>query len=258
MTTPGPLESITWGSGDRRLLIVHGLGSNAAGWWRVGPALAAAGFHVTAVDLLARAGYAVLNLDLRGHGGSHRPGDYSIAGYAADLLALHGRWEVVLGHSLGGAAVVQALGQRPDWTDRVILEDPMLVILDEDFAVQWVTEDFGPEVTVDMVIEANPNWHPEDSRIKLEAQNRAGRTVLQDSILHNPGWNIVAAVAGLQLPTLLLGADPEKDPLVPPALGESLAQMNPNIEFRSIPNGSHSMHRDEFDAFMTAALEFAG
>ena len=244
MTAPGDLDVIEWGSGDRRFLIVHGLGSNAAGWWRVGPALAAAGFHVTAVDL-------------RGHGGSHRPDDYSIAGYAADLLALGGRWEVVLGHSLGGAAVVQALVERPDWADRVILEDPMLVILDEDFSVQYVTADFGPHVTLDMVIEANPSWHPEDARIKLEAQNQAGRAVLEDSILHNPGWNIVAAVAGMPAPTLLLGADPDHDPLVPPALGESLAEMNPHVEFRSIPNSSHSMHRDEFDAFMECVLEFA-
>ena len=203
--------------------------------------MAEAGFHVTAVDL-------------RGHGESHSPGDYSIAGYAADLLALGGRWDVVLGHSLGGAAVVQALVERPDWADRVILEDPMLVILDEALAVEYVTADFGPHVTLDMVMAANPNWHAEDARIKFEAQTQAGRTVLEDSILHNPGWNVVAAVAGWQIPTLLLGAD--LDPLVPPALGESLAEMNPNIDFRTIPNSSHSMHRDEFEPFMEAVLAF--
>lgn len=242
MTDPVDLNLIEWGSGDRRFLIVHGLGSNAAGWWRVGPALAEAGFHVTGVDL-------------RGHGESHSPGDYSIAGYAADLLALGDRWDVVLGHSLGGAAVIQALGERPDWADRVILEDPMLAILDEGMAVEYVTADFGPDVTVDMVIEANPHWHPVDARIKFEAQSQAGRAVLEDSILHNPGWNVVAATAGLQVPTLLIGAD--LDPLVPPALGRSLAEMNPRIEFITIPNSSHSMHRDEFDAFMEAVLRFA-
>lgn len=244
MTAPVDLNLIEWGTGDRSFLIVHGVGSNAAGWWRVGPALAGAGFHVTGVDL-------------RGHGSSHGPGDYSIAGYAADLLALRRRWDVVLGHSLGGAAVVQALTERPGWADRVILEDPMLVILDQDIAVEYVSTDLGPDVTLEMVMESNPNWHPEDARIKFEAQHQAGRDVIVNSMLHNPGWNVVGAVAALEVPTLLLGADPELDPLVPPALGESLAGMNPNVEFHAIPGSSHSMHRDEYDAFMERVLEFA-
>jgi pimeloyl-ACP methyl ester carboxylesterase len=243
MTTPTDLNLIEWGSGDQRFLIVHGLGSNAAGWWRVGPALADAGFHVVAADL-------------RGHGESHRPGDYSMAGYAADLLALADDWEVVLGHSLGGAAVVQALIERPDWAKRVILEDPLLVLLDHDTAVEYVTADLGPDVTVEMIQASNPTWHPEDARIKLAAQTQAGREVIENSILHNPGWNVVSAVAQLQLPTLLLGADPGQDPLVPPVLGQSLAELNPNIEFHTIPGSSHSMHRDEFDVFMERVLEF--
>ena len=243
MPTPIDLEQIEWGTGERRFLIVHGLGSNAAGWWRVGPALADAGFRVTAVDL-------------RGHGESHSPGDYSMDGYAADLLALGDKWDVVLGHSLGGAAVVQALTGRPAWAGRVILEDPLLIILDQGAAVEYVTTDLGSDVTLGMVAASNPTWHPEDARIKLEAQQQAGREVIENSIVHNPGWNVVGAVAALAVPTLLLGADPNRDPLVPPALGTSLAEMNPNIEFHTIPDASHSMHRDEYDAFMRLVLRF--
>ncbi|NNC93688.1 MAG: alpha/beta fold hydrolase [Acidimicrobiia bacterium] len=225
--------------------MVHGLGSNAAGWWRVGPALADAGFHVFGVDL-------------RGHGESDSPGDYSVPAYAADLLALGDSWDVVLGHSLGGAAVVQALIERTQWARRVILEDPLLVILDWEVAVEYVTADFGPDTTLDLVVAANPTWHPEDARIKLEAQNQAGREVLEKSIVHNPGWNVVGAVAALETPTLLLGADPELEPLVPPALGTSLAEMNPNVEFHTVHGGSHSMHRDQFDQFMQLVLGFVG
>jgi pimeloyl-ACP methyl ester carboxylesterase len=107
-----------------------------------------------------------------------------------------------------------------------------------------------------MVIAGNPSWHAEDARIKLEAQNQAGREVLENSIVHNPGWNVVGAVTALEVPTLLLGADPELDPLVPPALGTSLAEMNRNIEFHTVHNGSHSMHRDEYDQFMERVLAF--
>lgn len=240
---PIDLNRIEWGSGNRRLLIVHGLGSNAAGWWRVGPALAEAGFRVTGVDL-------------RGHGESDHPGDYSVPALAADLLALGHAWDVVLGHSLGGAAAVEASVGRPDWTRLLILEDPMLIILDQDIALEYVTADLGENVTVDTLADSNPTWHPEDTRIKFMAQGQAGRDVIESSITHNPGWNAVGAVASLTLPTLLLGADPDRRPLVPPALGTSLAEMNPNIEFHTIPNSSHSMHRDEFDTFMRLVLDF--
>lgn len=244
MSNPIDLAQTTWGSGDRRFLIVHGLSSNSDGWWRVGPALADAGFHVTSVDL-------------RGHGKSDKPGNYAIAAYAADLLGIADRWDVVLGHSLGGSAVTQALVERPNWCERVVLEDPLLAILDVDTAVEYVTTDFGPDVTLEMISGDNPTWHTEDARIKLDAQLEAGREVIENSIIHNPGMNLVGAVAALELPTLLLGADPELGALVEPALGTSLAEMNPNIEFHTVIGGSHSMHRDEFDEFMRLVLEFA-
>lgn len=238
------LEQTTWGNHGRPFLIVHGLSNNSDGWWRVGPALAEAGFRVTAVDL-------------RGHGQSDKPDDYSMDAYAADLLALDATWEVVLGHSLGGSAVIQALVEQPSWCERVILEDPLLAIFDVDLALEYVLADFGPDVTLDMVAENNPTWHPEDTRIKFEAQQQAGREVIESSILHNPGLNLVGALASLELPILLLGADPELGALVEPALGESLAGMNEHIEFHTVMGGSHSMHRDEFDEFMRLVVEFS-
>ena len=44
--------TLTWGRPtDPPLLLVHGVTSNAGIWWRVGPALAASGRHVVAVDM---------------------------------------------------------------------------------------------------------------------------------------------------------------------------------------------------------------
>ena len=164
--------------------------------------------------------------------------------------------DVVLDHSLGGSAAIQALVEYPGWTRRAILEVPLLAILDVDLAVEYVTADFGPEVTLEMVAVSNPTWHPEDTRIKLDAQNQAGREVIENSIHHNPGLNLVGAAAALELPTLLLGADPDLGALVEPALGKSLAEMNSHIEFHTVTGGSHSMHRDQFDEFMRLVLEF--
>ena len=43
-----------FGDGDRRMLLIHGILSNADGWWRLGPDLTAAGYAVTAPDLIGR------------------------------------------------------------------------------------------------------------------------------------------------------------------------------------------------------------
>lgn len=43
---------LAWGSSsDPPLLLVHGVNSNARIWWRIGPALAAAGHRVVAIDM---------------------------------------------------------------------------------------------------------------------------------------------------------------------------------------------------------------
>ena len=104
--------------------------------------------------------------------------------------------------------------------------------------------------------EHNPTWHPEDVRIKVEALEETSRQVTEAIFRQNDPWNVMAELAALTIPTLVLGADPELGALVPPALGESLVGLNEHIRFVSIPGSSHSMHHDEFSAFMAEIAEF--
>src|SRR4051794_17358380 len=100
------LPRLSWGDpfAARRALLVHGLGSNGALMWRYGVALADAGWRADAVDL-------------RGHGTAPRTLDYRVAAYAADLIAARPDdtdvWDLVVGHSLGGAAAVVAAWEQP-------------------------------------------------------------------------------------------------------------------------------------------------
>ena len=99
--TPVTLNTTSWGRSDapRRALLVHGLGSNGPLMWRFGVTLADAGWHATAVDL-------------RGHGLSPRALDYTIEAHAVDLGATTPEdgapWDLVIGHSLGGASSIVA------------------------------------------------------------------------------------------------------------------------------------------------------
>ena len=86
-----------WGSpGAPPLLLLHGLGEGAADWDAVAPAF---GRH-----------WRVYAPDLRGHGRSDRPGDYSVELMEADVLAFHPGGPDVPRARLGGGPQPCALG----------------------------------------------------------------------------------------------------------------------------------------------------
>jgi alpha-beta hydrolase superfamily lysophospholipase len=97
-TDPVPVEPavLRWGRpGGRRVLLVHGLTSSAATWWRVAARLAEAGCSVVAPDP-------------RGHGWSPSAERCCFADHAADLAAFdEGRWDVVVGQSLAGPILAE-------------------------------------------------------------------------------------------------------------------------------------------------------
>lgn len=233
----------TYGDSGRKLLLLHGLGSNAQGWWRVGPALADAGFHVVAPDL-------------RGHGESEHPEDFSLAAYADDVSEIDGDWEVVVGHSIGGAIALTLFEREPDFAERLVLLDPALILPSAEMAIDALMAAYDAPLTAGRVRLDNPTWHPEDVRIKAEALQQSSASVSSLTIRHNPDWNLVAEVSRVRVPTLLVGADPALVALVPPELGSGLADLNPLIRFVTIAGSSHSIHRDEFVRLMAEILEF--
>ncbi|MDF1594970.1 MAG: alpha/beta hydrolase [Acidimicrobiia bacterium] len=238
---PLKLSLRTWGSGPKQALLIHGMSSNAAGWWRVGPAL-------------AERGYTVTTPDLRGHGRSPADADYSLAAYTADILELGDRWDLILGHSLGGAVAVCALIARPDLAPALVLEDPAVAIPDPDLAIRDLLASYVPPISPEEVGRRNPTWHQEDCRIKAAAVIESRPVMVEETIRQNTPWNLVEQVAALPVPTLLLGADIE--PVVPAGFGNDLAAMSPNLRFEHIPGSSHSMHRDEFEVFLNRVGAF--
>jgi pimeloyl-ACP methyl ester carboxylesterase len=101
-TAPGPALWVeSGGSGSPALLLLHGLGANAAVWDGLRPLLA------------RRWTGRWLAPDLRGHGRSGHGAPYSFGAHAADVAALLGQGDevVVLGHSMGGAVAMALASQ---------------------------------------------------------------------------------------------------------------------------------------------------
>ncbi|MFJ9733187.1 alpha/beta fold hydrolase [Streptomyces sp. NPDC101171] len=95
------------------LVLLHALGEDATDWETVVPVLAR-----------SRRVYA---LDLRGHGRSDWPGDYSLELMMADVLRFLdtlglGQVELI-GHSMGGIVAYMLAEDHPQRVSRLVLED---------------------------------------------------------------------------------------------------------------------------------------
>lgn len=236
------LATLQWGQRGPRALLLHGITSSARGWWRVGAEM-------------ARAGYVVTAPDLRGHGDSPRGDDYLLSSYADDVLALGGEWDVVVGHSLGGAIALVAQTEDHMFARRLVLEDPALTLSNPDRAVADYTRVFK-DPSAAAILAENPRWHPQDARIKAEALEATSPEVVRRTFLDNQAWDLVSPAMDLNSPTLLIAADPDQGALVTAETCEVIAAANPRVKFRVLTGAGHSVHRDSYDAFWRELHDF--
>ena len=226
------LPQRTWGEpSGRRALLVHGLSSDSGSWWRVAGHLATRGWHVTAVDL-------------RGHGTAPRADSYTLAEYAGDLPA--GPWDLVVGHSLGGASAVVA-AHRAEFAKRLVLIDPVLAIPDalrSDIAADQVSE---LEYTAETIAADRPHWHERDREAKLSGVRTVDPSAVTRSFDDNPGWDLTSEAEALGVPTLILSGDPEVYTMLDPTLARGLP-----VDYVVIVGAGHSPHRDRPDETLAA------
>lgn len=229
-----------WGAvGGPRALLVHGLSSESGSWWRLAPALVDDGWHVTAVDL-------------RGHGASPRADSYTLADYAGDLA--REEWDLVLGHSLGGAVSVLA-AQESGFTSRLVLIDPVLdvptALWDETIADQ-VSE---LDLTEESIAALKPHWHESDRAAKLAGVRAVHPEAVSRSFTDSGAWDVRAEAKRLSVPTLIVSGDPEEYTMLAP---ETAAQVraNPLVDYVVIPGTGHSPHRDRPEETLEAIREW--
>jgi pimeloyl-ACP methyl ester carboxylesterase len=242
VSEPASLATLEWGQRGPRVLLIHGLTSSARGWWRLGAEMARAGYRVTAPDL-------------RGHGDSPRGEDYLLASYAADVLALPHEWDVVVGHSLGGAIAAVAQTKNRKFAGRLVLEDPVLSLSDPNGFIAEYTKQFE-DPSAAAILAQDPRWHPQDARIKAEALEGSSPEVVRRTALENQPWDLVPMAMELDSPTLLIAADTDQGAFVAPEMGDRIAAANPCVRFQVLAGAGHSMHRDSYEGFWRAVHSF--
>lgn len=251
MPTPVTLPRLIWGppSAARRALLVHGLGSNGALMWRFGTALADAGWRATAVDL-------------RGHGTAPRALDYTIDAYACDLAATHpeisGSWDLVLAHSLGGAAATVVAAAHPRWTQRLVLVDPALHLAPRDRDIVRASQERAfADPSIAAVRADHPTWHPQDIELKALSAQQASPWAVEQTSAQNPAWDVREAASRLLIPTHILGSDPKVYSIFTGELAAEVTR-NPVITMSVVAGAGHSPHRDRPEETLAALFAALG
>ncbi|HEY4633505.1 MAG TPA: alpha/beta hydrolase [Candidatus Limnocylindrales bacterium] len=239
-----PFSALAWGAPEERpLLLLHGVTSSAAGWWRLGPAFAATGRRVVGVDL-------------PGHGQTgHWTGHHRFRDNAADVAAFVRAAGLVrddlqiVGHSWGAmtAAALPAAGLRPA---TIVLLDPPAV----PFAVISAMTADPDERTYDDLDEAvaavrrrNPGWSDGDVHAKAEALTQVDEAAARSVLLDNGDWDgglaDLADPAAAGIPVWIVRGDPVAGGLVPDAAVPALAARVGGDHVITIAGGAHSPHR---------------
>jgi pimeloyl-ACP methyl ester carboxylesterase len=220
-------------------VLIHGLASLAQSWWRIGPALAAHGWNVTAVDQA-------------GHGGRPVADEVTPALLAAAVRELVPEPpDVLIGHSLGAIAAL-ALAPAPV----LILEEPPSAFDAETCATiaRGLLADVAAvradrEAVVRRIRQDNPRWADQDVHWAVEG-------IAQ--IDAEPFARRLAALAGEQRSAAerIAAAAPEAYVLA----GTEGSVLNAR-DRAALPDGhlieiagGHCLHRDAPDAWLGAVM----
>lgn len=253
------LAALSWGPETNdpttpQVLLLHGLTSAAGTWWQVASALADAGCAVTAVDL-------------RGHGASPRTDRYLLSSYAADVTRVTPTvqparpWNLVVGHSLGGAVAIVAADAHPHWADALLLLDPVLAVGPEsmDGLLDELLGDLrGSGLDADALLQAHPRWHSEDAVQKVNAARVVSPFVVERTVRDNPDWQLEARAARLRPTLRVLAADAALDASFRPELGARLGAANPRFSYAEVTGSGHSVQRDDPARVVREARELLG
>ena len=254
-----PWSSIGWGDADDRpLLLIHGVTASARIWWRIGPALAATGRRVTAVDL-------------PGHGRTgHWLGHHRFRDNAVDLAAwireagLDSRRLQIVGHSYGAmtAAALPRAGIRP--ATLVLLDPPAVPLARMAQMASDPSEQPDREMTraIATLTTANPDWPARDVLAKAEALVQVDLEAARAILLENGEWDggraDLADPAARGIPTWVVRGDPSVGGLLPDADIWALAEIVGADHLITLIGAPHAPQRTHPKALVEALLRALG
>lgn len=223
------------------VLLIHGAGGNFRNW----------------PVPMRRLAHAVA-LDLPGHGGSPLPGRTTIAEYAADcaacLEALGITRAIIAGHSMGGAIAQQLALAYPSLVQGLVLVGTGARLPVNEAIITGIAQ--HPEVTAANLMDWS--W-AQDTPHDIKQQGAqmlldVPVAVLQGDYRACAGFDVVAQLAQIAVPTLVMGGTADK--MTRFAWSQTLAERIPNATLVAIDGGGHMMLLEQPDHTTTLLLNW--
>jgi len=214
---PVRLHHRSWGSPDADpVILLHGGASDSSTWEDAGPPLGKT--------------WRVYAPDLRGHGESEWPGEYSLELMRDDVLALMDELGIarasLVGHSMGGAVAYLLTLDNPERVSRLVLEEA------------------PPPVPLAMPVPQRP-----EGPLAYDFDVRPA--IIQQLNAPDPEW--WARADEVAVPTLVISGGPASH--LPHRTMSEFAARLPGGRLVTIPAG-HRVHAAEPDRFLETVMVF--
>ncbi len=242
--------------GGPAVVFLHGLTDNGLCWARVAAALEDA--------------YDVVMPDARGHGLTEKPAaGYALKDRAADAAALIDALALdrpaLVGHSLGGETALAVAALYPAKVRALVLEDPALFPDTGDptgweaAAQRWLGElveqqALPREELAAECLRQHPGWSAADAGAWADAKLTMSREALA-AIFAAMGGSWQDLLRAVECPLLLVTGDPGKV-IITPEMAKEAAGLWQDGREANIPGAGHSIHREQFEAFVEKVKEF--
>jgi pimeloyl-ACP methyl ester carboxylesterase len=222
------------------------------------------------VPWLVERGYRVVNVDLRGHGGTGWADSYRAVDFAGDVAELIRELDsgpvVVVGHSLGGLVAATLASEDPELVKALFLEDPPLFGGDEEVrnSIEFYKRnaEFGGVIRgwqvkgmkPDDLAEELATWpfrYPGETMLGFH-----GAVGLRDwaeaflafdpdvfeGLIGGELWDGFDPTAAIECPMTVLAAEPDFDSVFLPEHADMLKSAVPQARVVQVPGAAHEIH----------------
>jgi pimeloyl-ACP methyl ester carboxylesterase len=225
------------------VVLLHGAGGSHLGW---------------PPGLRRLPDFAVMGMDLPGHGRSHPSGRQTINAYAADITALLRQQNlnqaILIGHSMGGAIAQTTALTQPDMIAGLVLIGTGAKLPVANFILEQTLTDFA---AVTQFV-TKYSWSPDAPQPMVEKAHqelvKTAPDVLLGDFMACNSFNVMEQVGKIDAPTLVIAGSIDK--MTPPKFGRYLADQIPNASLHIVENGGHMMMLEQAGVVTAVITQF--
>jgi pimeloyl-ACP methyl ester carboxylesterase len=225
------------------VVLLHGAGGSHLGW---------------PPGLRRLPDFAVMGVDLPGHGRSQPPGRQSINAYAANITALLRQQNlnqaILIGHSMGGAIAQTVALTHPDMVAGLVLISTGAKLPVANLILEQTLTDFAAVTQFVTKYSWSPAAPPPLVEKAHQELVRTAPEVLHGDFMACNSFDVMVQLGKIDAPTLVIAGSIDK--MTPPKFGRYLAEQIPNASLHIVENGGHMMMLEQAGVVTAVITQF--